>query len=46
MFKVADIVNGSGVNSNDLPHCLSVDINISCANCISMKEQLHNALLE
>jgi len=34
------------VNSDDQPQCLSNDINMSCASCVSVKEQLHNALLE
>ena len=46
MLKMADIVIGSGVNSDDVPHCLNDDINISCANCISMIEQVYNVLLE
>jgi hypothetical protein len=28
------------------PQCLSAESNVSCANCILVKEQLHTALLE
>ena len=34
------------VNSDDQPQCLSEDINMGCASCVSVKEQLNNALLE
>jgi hypothetical protein len=37
---------GAKVNSDDQPHCLHEDINLSCVTCVSVKEQLHNALLE
>jgi hypothetical protein len=37
---------GAKINSDDQPLCLSDDINMSCASCVSVKEQLHNALLE
>jgi hypothetical protein len=39
-------VISSGVNSDDVPHCLNDDINISHANCISMIAQLYTVLLE
>jgi hypothetical protein len=28
------------------PQCLSAESNVSCANCILVKDQLHSALLE
>jgi hypothetical protein len=37
---------GAKVNSDDQPQCLSEVINMSCASCVSVKEQLNNALLE
>jgi hypothetical protein len=37
---------GAKVNSDDQPQCLSEDINMSCASCVSVKEQLNDALLE
>jgi hypothetical protein len=43
---MADVGVGAKVNSGDQPECLSDDINMSCTNCVSVKEQLHNALLE
>lgn len=43
---LADVVLGAKVNSDDQPLCLSDDINMSCAGCISVKEQPLNALLE
>jgi len=43
---MADVVMGAKVNSDDQPQCLSEDINMGCASCVSVKEQLHNALLE
>jgi hypothetical protein len=32
--------------SDNQPQCLSAESNVSCANCILVKEQLHTALLE
>jgi hypothetical protein len=43
---MADVVMGAKVNSDEQTQCLSEDINLSCASCVSVKEQLHNALLE
>jgi hypothetical protein len=37
---------GAKVNSDDQPQCLSEDFNMSCASCVSVKEQLNDALLE
>jgi hypothetical protein len=36
---------GAKVNFDDLPLCLIDNINTSCASCVPVKEQLHNALV-
>jgi hypothetical protein len=43
---MADVVLGAKVNSDDQPQFLSDDIHMSCGSCVSVKEQLHSALLE
>jgi hypothetical protein len=43
---MADVGVGAKFNSDNQPQCLSDDINMNCTNCVSMKEQPHNALVE
>jgi hypothetical protein len=43
---MADVVLGAKFNSDEQPQFLSEDINMNCGSCVSVKEQLHSALLE
>jgi hypothetical protein len=43
---MTDIVVGAKVNPDEQPLFPSDDINMNCGSCVSVKEELHSALLE
>jgi hypothetical protein len=43
---MADVAIGLQHNASNLTRCLRDDINVGCVNCVLIKEQLCNALMD